>query len=171
MRRGHGGSSDPVRCPGLTLPGWQGHPVESGRDARDRTGGSPCCANDRQGVFRVPHACSPVRGLRRRGFRVLSAFSMDDQNDLPDRLVDIDDDLVDQRAHQLLAAAHGDVGVLPCRLEILGDASQIPVSPASERSSLPGQGAPRSRGRGVGPSPQFFSSVAAISRLSGSQAA
>ena len=50
---------------------------------------------------------------------------MDDQNDLPCRLGDIDDDLVDQRAHQLLAAAHGDVGVLPCRLEVLGEASQI----------------------------------------------
>jgi hypothetical protein len=50
---------------------------------------------------------------------------MDDQDDLPRRLVDIDDDLVDEGPHQLLAAAHGDVDVLPYRLEVLGDASQI----------------------------------------------
>ena len=43
-------------------------------------------------------------------FGVLSAPPMDDQDDLARRLVDIDDDLVDQGAHQLLAAAHGDAG-------------------------------------------------------------
>jgi hypothetical protein len=50
---------------------------------------------------------------------------MNDQDDLARRLVDIDDDLVDQGAHQLLAASHGDVGVLPGRFEILGDRVQV----------------------------------------------
>ena len=50
---------------------------------------------------------------------------MNNQNDLLCRLVDVDDDLVDEGAHQLLAAAHGDTGILPRRLEILGDGVQV----------------------------------------------
>ena len=56
---------------------------------------------------------------------VLSALPMNDQDDLARRFIDIDDDLVDQGAHQLLAASHGDVGVLPGRFEILGDRVQV----------------------------------------------
>ena len=63
--------------------------------------------------------------LTQAQFGVLSTLPMNDQNDLPRRLVDIDDDLVDEGAHQLLAAAHGDTGILPRGLEILGDGVQV----------------------------------------------
>ena len=40
---------------------------------------------------------------------------MDNQYDLPCRLVDVDNDLVDEGPHQLLAATHGNVSVLRTR--------------------------------------------------------
>ena len=48
----------------------------------------------------VLHACSPVREFSQTQFGVVARPSMNDQNDLARRLVDIDDDLVDQGAHQ-----------------------------------------------------------------------
>jgi DNA invertase Pin-like site-specific DNA recombinase len=116
--------ADPVRCPGLALPGRQSHPVESGGNVLIRPTGRHA-TNDRQGVVGGAAGMFARAGFTQAQFGVLSAFPMDDQDDLPRRLVDIDHDLVDEGAHQLLAAAHGDVGVLPCRLEVLVDASQI----------------------------------------------
>ena len=64
-------------------------------------------------------------GFAQTQFRVLSPFPMNDQHDLTRLFVDIDGDLVHQGTHQLLAAAHGDVGVLPGRFEVLGDGAQV----------------------------------------------
>jgi hypothetical protein len=64
-------------------------------------------------------------GFAQPKFGVLSTFPMDDQDDLTRLFIDINGDLVDQGAYQLLAATHGDVGVLPGRFEILGDGPQV----------------------------------------------
>ncbi len=61
--------------------------------------------------------------LTQAKFGMLSAFPMNDQHNLPRRLIDVDDDVVDQGARQLLARAHADADVLPCGLEVLGNAS------------------------------------------------
>ena len=126
--------------------------------------------NDRQGV--VGGAARVLTGARlaQPQFGVLSTFPMNDQDDLTRRLIDIDDDLVDQGAHQLLAATHGDVGVLPGGLEILGDGPQVRHTGVGALAVVASRRASQSRTRRSAVS-QFFSSVAAISRLSGSQAA
>jgi hypothetical protein len=116
--------ADPVRRPGLALPGRHGHSVERGGDVLIRPAARHA-ANDRQGVVGGAACVFACAGLAQTQFRMLSALPVDDQDDLPGWLVDIDDNLVDEGVHQLLAAAHGDVGVLPCRLEVFGDASQI----------------------------------------------
>jgi hypothetical protein len=123
--------ADPVRCPGLTLPGWQGYPVESGSDVVIGPAAGHA-ANDRQGVFGGAACVFARAGLTQAQFRVLSAFPMDDQNDLPYRLVDIDDDLVVQRAHQLLAAAR-DERIAPEFLTVMKTGKVRPTS----RSAIP----------------------------------
>ena len=74
--------ADPVRCPGLALPGWQAHPVERGRDVLIGPAARHA-ANDRQGVVGGAACVFTRAGLTQAQFRVLSAFPMDDQNDLP----------------------------------------------------------------------------------------
>lgn len=64
-------------------------------------------------------------GFAQTQFGVLPALPMNDQNDLPRLFIDINSDLVDQGTHQLLAASHGDVGVLPGGFQILGDRGQV----------------------------------------------
>jgi hypothetical protein len=64
-------------------------------------------------------------GFAQPQFGVLSTFPMNDEYDLTRLFIAINGDLVEQGAHQLLAATHGDVGVLPGRFEILGDGPQV----------------------------------------------
>src|SRR5579872_2621644 len=116
--------ADAVSSPALALPSWQRHPVERGGDVLVRPSARHA-ANHCQRVFRCGTTMLTGSRLAQAQFGMLSAFPMDDQNDLLRRFVDIDDDLIDKRAHQLLAATHGDFGVLPGRLEIVGDARQI----------------------------------------------
>jgi transposase len=116
--------ADPVRCPGLALPGRQSHPVERGSDVLIRPAARHA-ANDRQGVVGSGAAVFARARLTQAQFGVPSALPMNNQNDLLCLLVDVDDDLVDEGAHQLLAAAHGDTGILPRSLEILGDGVQV----------------------------------------------
>ena len=50
---------------------------------------------------------------------MLAALPMDDQHDLTGRLVDVGDDLGDQRPYQSLARSHRRLRRLPCRREII----------------------------------------------------
>src|ERR1700722_16342629 len=104
--------TDPMGRPGLVLAGRQAHPVERGRDILVGPAGGHAL-DDRQGVVGGAARVFTSAGFSQTQFGVLPALPMNDQDDLARRLVDIDDDLVDQGAHQLLAASHGDVGVLP----------------------------------------------------------
>ena len=116
--------TDPVCCPGLALSSREGHPVEGGGDVL--FGPAAChAANDRQGL--VGGAAFVFAGARftQAQFGVLAALPMDDPDDLSRRLVDVDDDVIDEGTRQLLAGAHGDAGVFPRRLEVLGDAGQL----------------------------------------------
>jgi hypothetical protein len=116
--------TDPMGRPGLVLAGWQSHPVQRGRDILVGPTGSHA-PDDRQGVVGGAARVFARAGLAKTQFGVLSALPMNDQDDLAPRFVDIDDDIVDQGTHQLLAAAHADVGVLPGRFEVLGDRVQV----------------------------------------------
>src|SRR6201994_3650260 len=113
-----------VGGPGLALASRQTHPVERGGDilvgpvARH-------LAYDREGIIGGATTVFARTRLAQAQFGVSPALPIDNQNDLPRCLIDIDDDLVDEGAHQLLATAHGDTGVLPRGLEILGDAGQV----------------------------------------------
>jgi len=116
--------TDPVRRPGLVLSGWQAHPVERGCDVLVGPAGGHA-PNDRQGVVGSAARVLTGAGFAQPQFGVLSTFPMNDQDDLTGLFIDINGDLVDQGAHQLLAATHGDVGVLPSRFEIFGDGPQV----------------------------------------------
>ena len=116
--------ANPMGGPGLALTSWQTHPVERGGDILVRPVARHL-AHDRQGIVGGAAAVFARAWLTQAQFGVPSALPVDDQDDLPCRLVDVDDDLVDEGAHQLLAAAHGDTGILPRGLEILGDGGQI----------------------------------------------
>src|SRR4030095_17239595 len=82
-------------------------------------------ANDRQGTVGSAASMFAGAGFAQPQFGMLPALPMDNQNDLPRRLIDVHSDLVNEGAHQLLAATHADVGVLPCRLEVLGECGEI----------------------------------------------
>jgi hypothetical protein len=58
-------------------------------------------------------------------FGMLATLPVDDEHDLPGRVVDIDDDLGDQCPHQSLARPHGGSRRLPCRQEIIGQSSEV----------------------------------------------
>ncbi len=64
-------------------------------------------------------------GFTETEFGVLPALPVDDKDNLPSLLVDVDDNVIDEGTRQLLAGAHGDAGVFPGRLEVLGDAGQL----------------------------------------------
>ena len=113
-----------VSRPGLVLSGRPTHPVERGRDVLVGPPGGHAPYN-RQGVVGRAARALTGAGLAQTQFGVLSTLPLNDQDDLARRLVDVDGDLVDQGTHQLLAAAHGDAGVLPGRFEILADGSQV----------------------------------------------
>ena len=110
-------------------------------------------------------------GLAYAQLGVLAALPVDRQDDLTRRLVDIGDDLDDQRTKQLLARAHGDARRIPGRRRGLRPARQSPgramADPASARRPV----GPRSACTRRSAASQLFSSCAAIRRLSGSQAA
>jgi len=116
--------ANPMGSPSLALAGRQTHPVERCGD----TLVGPVArhlANDRQGIVGGAATVFARARLTQAQFGVPSALPMNNQNDLLCLLVDVDDDLVDEGAHQLLAAAHGDTGILPRGLEILGDGVQV----------------------------------------------
>jgi hypothetical protein len=116
--------ANPMGGPGLALTSRQTHSVERGGDilvgpvARH-------LAHHRQGIVGGAAAVFTRARLTQAQFGMPPALPMNNQNNLLCRLVDVDDDLVDKGAHQLLAATHGDVGVLPRGLEILGDGVQV----------------------------------------------
>ena len=95
---------------------------------------------------------------------------MDRKNDLAGLLVKVSGDLVDQRSQQLLTRAHSHAGGLPRRLKIFRDPREIGRGRrgvGSHRRVQP-QLAILNAAKAAS---QLFSSVAAIKRLSGSQAA
>ena len=116
--------ADAMGRPGFALSGRQAHPVEGGGDVLVGPAARHA-ANDRQSIVGRAASVFTGAGFAQPQFGVLPALPMDYQNDLPRRLVDVDSDLVDEGTHQLLSATHGDVGVLPRRLEVLGEGGHI----------------------------------------------
>jgi hypothetical protein len=56
---------------------------------------------------------------------MLAPLPVNDKYDFPGLLVDIDDDLSNQRPHQSLARPHGGLRRVPCRQEIIGQSSEV----------------------------------------------
>jgi hypothetical protein len=116
--------ADPVCRPGLALSSRQAHPVEGRGDVLVRPAARHA-ANDGESVVGSAAFVFACARFTQAQFGVLSSLPMDDQDNLPSLLVDVDDDVVDEGSRQLLAGAHGDLGTLPSRHEVLGDASQL----------------------------------------------
>jgi hypothetical protein len=104
--------SDPVRCPGFALSGGQTHPIKRRGDMLVRpttshaTHHSQCiigCRTTMHFSLRFPNA----------QLRVLAAPSMDHENDVTHRIVDINDDVGDLCPGQLLTGPHRHIGSLP----------------------------------------------------------
>ena len=103
-------------------------------------------------------------------FGVLAATPMDRKDDLARIVVHVDDDIGDQGPQQLLACAHRDAGAFQAADRLFAKLVKTSGSTVmSDRFSV-GWRVSRSRTRRSAAS-QFFSSCAAIRRLSGSQAA
>jgi hypothetical protein len=73
----------------------------------------------RQRVLRRRTAMLPGAGLTHPQLGVLAATPMDREDDLTRIIVDIDDDVGDQRPKQLLASPHRDTGRIPGRRQIV----------------------------------------------------
>jgi len=116
--------ADPVCRPGFALACWQSHTVESRGDILVRPAARHA-ANDRQSLVGGAAVMFAGLGFTKAEFGVLPALPMDDQDNLPSLVVDVDGDLIDESTRQLLAGAHIDIGVFPRRLKVLGNAGQF----------------------------------------------
>ncbi|GLR60123.1 hypothetical protein GCM10007919_48510 [Rhizobium indigoferae] len=76
-------------------------------------------AHHRQGI--LSGGTTVFTGLRLADleFRMLTALPMDRQHHVTHRIVDINDNVGDECAQQLLAHAHGHIGRIPGRQEIV----------------------------------------------------
>src|SRR5262245_17669498 len=90
--------ADAVRCPGLALAGRHSHSVQRGGDVL--IGPSAChAAYDGERLLGRATPVLPGSRLTDAQLGMLAALPVDDEHDLPGRLVDIDDDLDDQCPH------------------------------------------------------------------------
>src|SRR5262245_41029695 len=116
--------ADAVRCPGLALAGRHSHSVQRRGDVL--IGPSPChAANDGERLLGCTTPVFPGSRLADAQLGMLTALPVDDEHDLPGRIVDIDDDLGDQCPHQSLARPHRGSRCLPCRREIIGQTGEL----------------------------------------------
>ena len=110
--------SDAVCRPGFALAGGQAHSVERRGDmfVRPAAGHAP---HHRQRVFCRRTAMFPRPRLTHPQLGVLASTPMDREDDIACVIIDIDDDVGDQRPEQLLASTHRDTGRSPGRRQIL----------------------------------------------------
>lgn len=111
---------DTLACPEVAAPGAKPIAVEHvgnegvRTDPGERVHGIEYC---RRGVRAVLSAPPP----RYADFRMQATLPVDHEHDLARRVLDIDDDLMDQRAHDSLAQAGIDIVALPELLQSLGE--------------------------------------------------
>ena len=116
--------SDAVGRPGLVLAGAHPHPVQGGRDIGV---GKACCHAFHHGKSLLGRLATmfPRPRLADAQLRVLAAAPVDRQHDLPRCVVDVGDDVRDQRPDQLLAAPGRDVRRRPGGGDIRGQAVEV----------------------------------------------
>ena len=116
--------TDAGRRPGLALTGADAHPIERGGDI-GVTETRRHARHHGEGLVRCAATVFARRGFAHAQFRVLPATPVDDQHDPARRLVDIGDDVDDQRSDQLLSGPGGDAGRLPRRGKVLGHPVEV----------------------------------------------
>src|SRR6516162_3945571 len=116
--------ADAMRCPGLALAGRHPHSVPLRGDVLI---GPPARHAAYNGERLLGCATPMFAGSRLADaqFGMLAALPVDNEHDLTGRLIDIDDDLCDQRPHQSLARPHRCSRRLPCRREIIGQSGEV----------------------------------------------
>jgi hypothetical protein len=116
--------ADAMCGPGFSLTGRHPQPVQRRGDVRIRPSRRHA-SHHRERLF--GGAAAMLAGLRLADsqLRVLAASPMDRQNDFPNRLVDIGNDLGDKGAEQPLTGAHGHARRVPCGIKIVGQPSEV----------------------------------------------
>jgi transposase len=110
--------SDAVRRPAFALASGHAHSIERRGDmfVRPATGHAP---HHRQRVLCRRTAMLPGPRLTHPQLGVLASAPMDREDDLTRNIVDIDDDVGDQRPKQLLASPRRDTRCIPGRRQIV----------------------------------------------------
>lgn len=160
---------DASRRPGLSLTRLHAHAVECGGNFGIRP--SRCHgSHDRQSLLRRTLAMLSGFGLANPYLGMLAPMPMDGQDHIARVVIDVRHNVLDERAQQLLTAAHIDTRRIPGGFEIL--ARPVKSGTASTGSirwtSLSRASQVSTR---LSVASQVLSSWAAISRFSGSQAA
>ena len=109
---------DTVRRPSLALARGQAHSIERRGDVFVRPPPGHA-AHDGQRIFGRRATMLAGSWLTDTQLGVLTATPMDRQHDLTRFIVDIDDDVGDQRSQQLLAGAHRNTRRVPGRRQIV----------------------------------------------------
>src|SRR5260370_21235633 len=119
--------ADAMRRPGLALASWQSHSVQRGSDVLIRpTAGHG--GDDGERLLRSMTAVLAGSWFTDAQLGMLTAFPVDDEHDLTGRLVDIGDNLRDQRPYQSLARPHRGPLRLPRCREIVGQFCEVRMS-------------------------------------------
>src|SRR5215470_13912131 len=118
---------DTVRCPGLALAGRHSHSVQRCCNMFIRPSASHA-AHDGECLLGCVTAMLAGSELADTQLGMLAAFPVDDKHDLSRRLVDVGNDLGDQRPHQSLARSHCCPWRLPCRREVISQSREIGTS-------------------------------------------
>jgi len=115
---------DTVRRPGLPFAGWHSHSVQRSRDILIRpTSGHT--THDSECLLWSMTAVLAGSRLTNAQLGMLTALPMDDEHDLGSHLVDINNNLGDQRPDQSLARPHRGLRRLPSRHQIIGQAREV----------------------------------------------
>ena len=144
--------TDTVRGPGFALTGRHSHPVQSCCDVRIRPASRHALHHRERLLGRATAMLARAR-LADAQLRVLTAAPMDRQDDLARRIVDIGDDVGDQRPHEPLARAHRDPRRIPGGIEIFRQARKVGRHDGEGQETAPPPAAPRSPGHGAVPPP------------------
>src|SRR5882762_7440820 len=114
---------DTVRCPGLALAGRHSHSVQRCCNMLIRPSAGHA-AHDGERLLGCVTAMLAGSQLADAQLGMLAAFPVDDKHDLSRRLVDVGNDLGDQRPHQSLARSHCCPWHLPCRREVISQSRE-----------------------------------------------
>jgi transposase len=113
-----------VRSPGLSLPRAHSHAIQ--RRSNIVVGpSSGHTTDDSQSIVGSSAAVFAGLGLPDPDLGVLTAPPVNRQDDVASHLVDVDNDVSDKGAKELLPGSHGDARRVPCGIEVLREIGEI----------------------------------------------